>query len=179
MEKLQIVGFTIQEIIISGIYIYKAREMVQCSFNAHTNHCILVLVLVQVACILLDVPFIVLAYTEIFLMKAVLTSFAYAIKLKLEFLVLNQLVNIVKKGIAPRGIQQIDEEQVAEPSTRRPFATALESEKRRFSLTPFKQRSSMSPSLPSPVTKTPGSGQSEKSTGESGLPVTSQVDGPG
>ena len=39
MEKLQIVGFTVQETIISGIYIYKAWTMVKESYNDHTKQC--------------------------------------------------------------------------------------------------------------------------------------------
>ena len=164
MEKLQILGFTVQETIISGIYIYTARKMVKESYNAHTTYCIRLLILVQVICILLDVPFIILAYTEIFLLKATLTSFAYAIKLKLEFLVLNQLISIVKNGIAPRGTHHVDVEQVPEPPTRRPSAAVLISKKRRFSVTPFRRRSSMPPSLPSPATQITSAGLSEKIT---------------
>ena len=179
MEKLQIVGFTVQETIISGIYIYKAWTMVKESYNDHTKQCIRVLMLVQIACILLDIPFIVLAYTDIFLLKATLTSFGYAIKLKLEFLVLNQLVSIVKNGIAPRGIHQPDEEQNLEPPTRRPSVAVDLSEKRRFSLAPFWRGKSISTSLPSPVTKTSSAGIDEKSAETSDRTPSPLVDSMG
>src|SRR5271155_3900800 len=66
MEKVQIVGFTVQETIISAIYIYPARRMVKQSYNARSKKCIRLLILVQVAYILLDVPFVVLTYTVLF-----------------------------------------------------------------------------------------------------------------
>jgi hypothetical protein len=179
MEKVQIVGFTIQETIISGIYIYMARRMVQKAYNDHTKQCIRLLILVQVACILLDVPFIVLAYTEIFLLKATLTSFAYAIKLKLEFIVLNQLIGIVKHGIAPRASHHADVEQVPEPPTRQPSATVLVPSKRRFSLAPFRIRTSITPSLPSPAIKSTSPSLSEKIVRESGSSPTPHVDSTG
>jgi hypothetical protein len=183
MEKVQIVGFTIQETIISGIYIYMARRMVKKAYNDDTKQCIRLLILVQVTCILLDVPFIVLAYTEIFLLKATLTSFAYAIKLKLEFIVLNQLIGIVKHGIAPRGIHHADEEQVPQPPTRRPSAAVLVSSKRRFSLAPFRIRTSVAPSiapsLPSPAARSTSASLSERIVNESGSEPTPHVDSSG
>lgn len=137
MEKVQIVGFTVQETIISAIYIYTARRMVKQSYNAHSKKCIRLLILVQVACIPLDVPFVLLTYTDLFLLKATFASFTYAIKLKLEFVVLNQPIGIVKHGLAPRGIHHVDVEQVPEPPTRQPSAAVLISNKRRFSIMSF------------------------------------------
>jgi hypothetical protein len=179
MEKVQIVGFTVQETIISGIYIYTARRMVQQSYNAHSKKCIRLLILVQVTCILLNVPFVVLTYADLFLLKATLASFAYAIKLKLEFIVLNQLIGIVKHGLAPRGIHHVDVEQVPEPPATPPSAAVLISNKKRFSIMPFRHRSSVSPSLPNLSTKNPGAVLSEKIISESDSQPTAQFDSTG
>jgi hypothetical protein len=180
MEKVQIVGFTVQETIISGIYIYMARKMVKENCDDHTKRRIRLLILVQVTCILLDLPFIVLAYTEIFLLKATLTSFAYAIKLKLEFFVLNQLIGIVRHGIAPRGVHHADEEQApGPPSTRRPSAAVRASKKRRLSLAPLRLRSSLSNSLPSPATKSASADTGEKTVSESNSQPTAQISSTG
>jgi hypothetical protein len=160
IEKVQIVGFSLQETIISGIYINAARRIVKESYNAHTKHCIRLLILCQIICILLNIPFIVLAYVDIFLLMIILTSFAYAIKLKLEFIVLNQLISIVKHGLAPRGIDRPDEEQVPESLARRPCAAVLIS-KKPFSLTPFRRRSSMPTSLPRPAPNSAGADRRE------------------
>lgn len=180
MEKAQIVGFTVQETIISGIYIYIAQKMVKENYDDHTKRRIGLLILVQVTCILLGLPFIVLAYTEIFLFKATLTSFAYAIKLKLEFLVLNQLLGIVRHGIAPRGVHHADEEQApGSPSTRQPSAAVRASKKRRFSLAPLRLRSSLSNSLPSPATKSARADTGEKTVSESNSQPTAQISSTG
>lgn len=56
--------------------------MVKQSYNAHLKKCIRLLILIQVAYLLLDMPFVVLTYTDLFLLKATLASFAYAIELK-------------------------------------------------------------------------------------------------
>ena len=58
----------------------------------------------------------VLAYIDYFVLKASIQSLVYAIKLKLEFIVLNQLLDIVKHGIAPRGLHDADGPPVVEAS---------------------------------------------------------------
>jgi hypothetical protein len=177
--KVQIVGFSLQETIISGLYIKAARRVVKESYNAHTKHCIRQLTLVQIVCILLDIPFITLVYTDIILLKATLTSFVYAIKLKLEFIVLNQLVSIAKHGLVPRVIHHPDEERTPEFLARRPSAAVLTSNKKPFSLMPFRQRSSMSTSLPSPVTNSAGADPREKAMGQADPQPPEQVNSTG
>jgi hypothetical protein len=76
MEKMQIVGFTVQEIIISTIYIFHTHKLLGGSYNETTRKSIRLLIIVQVLCVALDIPFIVLAFADIFLIKATLTSFA-------------------------------------------------------------------------------------------------------
>lgn len=148
MEKMQIVGFTVQETIISVIYIISTHKLLGGSYNDKTRKSIRFLIIVQIFCTCLDIPFIVLAYVDIFLIKATLTSFAYAIKLKLEFLVLNNLLDIAKYGIASRGIQHspTDEEQGGKaPTTASIPADMNINEKRRFSMSPMWRRSSITP----------------------------------
>ena len=62
------------------------------------------LVVVQLFAIACHVPLIALAYADYFVIKATLQSLVYAIKLKLDFIVLSHLLEIVKHGIAPRGV---------------------------------------------------------------------------
>ena len=144
MEKLQIVGFTVQETIISTIYIKYTSTLTNDSYNAKTRNSIRLLILVQVICILVDLPFIYLAFADVFLIKATASSLAYAIKLKMEFVVLNQLLSIVKNGIAPRGIPHTDEEcgkrRPSSVETLHEANAVVVEEKRRFSLTPLWRR---------------------------------------
>jgi hypothetical protein len=116
-EKIQIVGFTVQEIIISGIYVRYIYGLVGHDFSEKTKRNMTLLVLVQVVCILIDFPFIYLTFADLFLIKATASSLCYAIKIKLEFIVLNQLMDIAKGGIVPRDIQNgpFDEEQDEKP----------------------------------------------------------------
>lgn len=112
IEKMQIVGFTVQETIISTIYVISTHKLVGGSYNKKTRRNIKLLILVQVLCVSLDLPFIVLSYVDMFVIKATLCSFEFAIKLKLEFIVLNNLRDIAKNGIVLRSFQhaRADEE---------------------------------------------------------------------
>ena len=111
MEKMQIVGFTVQETIISIIYVIHTHKLLGGSYNETTRKSIRLLITVQVLCVALDIPFLVLAFADLFIIKATLTSFAYAVKLKLEFLVLNNLLEISRNGMAPRDIQHSPEDE--------------------------------------------------------------------
>ena len=154
MEKMQIVGFAVQETIISTIYVYQTHKLLGGSYNATTRKSIRLLIIVQVLCVALDIPFIVLAFMDLFIIKVTLASFAYAIKLKMEFLVLNNLLEISRNGIAPQGIQHSpeDEEQAENANV---------SEKRRFSGALMWRRASIAPkhslaahqNLPEPAEK--------------------------
>jgi hypothetical protein len=114
--------------------------MVHGSYNPRTKRCIRVFIAVQIVCFLLDLPFIVLAYTETYFIKAALTSFAYAIKLKLEFIVLNQLLGNVKQDPGAGEIHNLDGENPATPPT--------SDSPRRISISPFWRKSSFTPQVP-------------------------------
>jgi hypothetical protein len=147
-EKIQIVGFTIQEIIISGIYVRYIYRLVGDNFSEKTKRNMKLLVLVQVVCILIDFPFIYLAFADLFLIKAMASSLCYAIKIKLEFIVLNQLMDIAKGDIVPRDIQNgpIDEEQGEKPMKSRSAPAILSAMGgRRFSRISIFRRPTVTP----------------------------------
>jgi hypothetical protein len=106
MERIQILGFSIQEIILSTIYIYGTLKMVQESFNKRARITMVYLILIQVIAILCDALVIGLDYAQYFTLKAVIHSFVYALKLQLEFVILNKFRDVVAKG-APQGLDAL------------------------------------------------------------------------
>ena len=108
MERVQIVGFSVQEIIISAIYIYATMQMLRGSFNRRMRTTMAWLILIQIIVILCDVVVIALDYAQYFTLKAVIHSFVYAFKLQLEFVILNEFRDgIAKGGLAPRGLDAL------------------------------------------------------------------------
>ena len=90
--------WVVQEIILSVIYIYATLQYLRTSFQRSTRRTITLLAAIQVIVILLDAIVIVLDYCEYFTLKAVLHSFVYAVKLQLEFVILNDVKAMARKG---------------------------------------------------------------------------------
>jgi len=104
MERVQVLGFSIQETILSAIYIYGTIQMFKESLTPKIRATLRYLVLIQVVVILCDVVVIVLDYAQYFTLKAVIHSFVYAFKLQLEFVILNELRHVSKGGLAKKSL---------------------------------------------------------------------------
>ncbi|KAF7549188.1 hypothetical protein G7046_g8428 [Stylonectria norvegica] len=98
MEKIQVSVFFIQETIISGFYIFetvKLMKMEQTMGNRKSsrqlmNH----LVVVNIIIILLDMTILGLEYANQYEYQTAYKSLVYSAKLKLEFAILNRLVEM-------------------------------------------------------------------------------------
>ncbi|KAI1769150.1 hypothetical protein GGR53DRAFT_228119 [Hypoxylon sp. FL1150] len=100
VERIQVMGFSIQETIISAIYVWGTLQILKGSVNAKAKNTLALLIIVQVIVVLADVLVIVLDYVEYFTLKAVIHSFVYAFKLQVEFVVLNEFKSMATGGIA-------------------------------------------------------------------------------
>ncbi|KAI1448203.1 hypothetical protein F5Y02DRAFT_300408 [Annulohypoxylon stygium] len=99
MERVQIMWFSVQETIISGIYVWGTMQLLKLSLNKKATMTMTFLIIVQVLVVLADVLVTVLDYLQYYTLKAVLHSFVYAFKLQVEFVVLNEFKHIAKGGI--------------------------------------------------------------------------------
>ncbi len=92
-------GFTIQELIISGLYLWETRRLLNLHKHfqeAKTREVMLHLVWVNVFIIFLDMALLSTEYANLFTIQTVFKAVIYSIKLRFEFVVLNQLMEIVK-----------------------------------------------------------------------------------
>lgn len=101
MERIQQTVFSLQETIISGLYIYNTARFLNGGYATRTRNVVRLLAGVQALVIGLDAGLTVFDYKNMLTLKCSLHPFVYALKLKLEFIVLNQLLAIVKKGLTP------------------------------------------------------------------------------
>jgi hypothetical protein len=101
MERLQVVGFTAQEIIISCLYTKAAWDYLQSPVmsNQRTRTAMRLLIVVQLLVLIIDLIVTVLDCAGYFAIKGLLHSFVYSIKLELEFVILNHLVAISRQGL--------------------------------------------------------------------------------
>lgn len=101
MERVQQTVFSLQETIISALYIYHTARFLNSGYATRTRNVVRLLAGVQALVIGLDAGLTVFDYKMMLTLKCSLHPFVYALKLKLEFIVLNQLLAIVKKGLTP------------------------------------------------------------------------------
>ena len=103
MERIQQTVFTLQEAVISCLYIFYTARFLNSGYAMHTRKVVRLLVLVQACVIAFDGGLTAFDYKNMFTLKCTLHPFVYALKLKLEFIVLNQLLALVKNGLAQPG----------------------------------------------------------------------------
>ena len=99
MERIQLVGFCIQEFIISTIYIVSTVRLLGAIYHSMTRKVMFQLILINCVCIGMDIVLIGLEFSNNYVGEASIKPMIYAIKLKLEFAVLNQLMGLTKAGL--------------------------------------------------------------------------------
>lgn len=98
MEKIQMTGFTVQEFIISGIYLWKTVQLLRMIQREGTRRVMWELLAINVIIILMDIALLVMEYKALRTMERAFKSVIYSVKLKLEFAVLGRLVDLVQSS---------------------------------------------------------------------------------
>jgi hypothetical protein len=117
MERTQITMFTVQEVIISLFYIHATWKIMHDRIVHHrdkTRKVLIMLFVVQTVVVMMDIVVITLDLSGWFTLKAIIHSWVYGIKLELEFVVLNQLVEIAQAGVP--GLSTITDSNLPESS---------------------------------------------------------------
>lgn len=94
MEKVEVSAFSVQEFIISGIYLYETRKILKTSrefAEQRSQRVMWRLIYINVAIILMDIAVLVLQYMDLYDVQVMFKDAVYSLKLKLEFVILNQL----------------------------------------------------------------------------------------
>lgn len=98
-EKIQLTGFCIQEFIISGLYIWEtihALKPVLMMKGPNERKVIRYLILINILIVLLDISLLITEYTNNFDIQTTYKTAVYSIKLKMEFNILNQLLDVLQ-----------------------------------------------------------------------------------
>ena len=89
---------SVQELVLSSIYVYQARRLLKDSFNPKSRSILYQLLVVNAVVILLDLSLLILQLVNLHELQVSLKPAIYSIKLKLEFTVLGQLICLVRGG---------------------------------------------------------------------------------
>lgn len=115
MEKIQMVGFFLQEVILSIIYIKETIRLLKLSETVHDDvrsfddrsgnghlknasmrKTMYQLLAINVLIIMMDLALLGVEFANLYLIETTLKGVVYSIKLKLEFAVLGKLVQLVR-----------------------------------------------------------------------------------
>ncbi|KAJ5778325.1 hypothetical protein N7520_001571 [Penicillium odoratum] len=99
MEKIQLTGFCVQEVIISSLYMWETNRMLKMNPDRGSRRTILQLLAVNVSCVLMDIALMAIEFMNFYIYQTTLKATLYSIKLKLEIAVLGKLVNIAHQHL--------------------------------------------------------------------------------
>ena len=102
-EKLQITLFFLQEVIISGVYVWATLKIFPLQSRIHGRKATRMrqhLILVNLLIIALDIVVLAIGYAGLFDVQTVTKAFLYSVKLKIEFTILNSLRDLAKSPTA-------------------------------------------------------------------------------
>ncbi|KAL6812972.1 hypothetical protein GGI42DRAFT_161365 [Trichoderma sp. SZMC 28013] len=101
-ERIEIIVFFLQEMMLSSLYIYETLKLLRMGCNLgnkqSSRRLLKNLILVNVLVIVLDITILVLEFANLYDFQISYKPFAYSVKLKLEFTVLNRLVELTSGG---------------------------------------------------------------------------------
>jgi hypothetical protein len=97
-EKVQVTVFFLQELIISGLYISETLKLmsIEASVRSGTRRIMAHLIWVNIVVVILDITILALEYAGLYDVQTAYKALVYAAKLKLEFSILNQLVELTQ-----------------------------------------------------------------------------------
>ncbi|KAH8692469.1 hypothetical protein GQ44DRAFT_666999 [Phaeosphaeriaceae sp. PMI808] len=94
-DKVQLAAFTVQETVISSIYIVETKRVLShmaVLTDKHRTRCVLRhLIYINIFIICLDISLMGVCYAGFFFLQGYLKAAIYAIKVRMEFTILNQL----------------------------------------------------------------------------------------
>ncbi|KAJ5104207.1 hypothetical protein N7532_004736 [Penicillium argentinense] len=96
MERIQLVGFCLQELIISGIYVWETVKLLKLRPEGRPNGILHQLLIINIIILGLDVAVVVINYVGYYAVQVMFKPVAYSIKLKLEYAILGKLVAIAR-----------------------------------------------------------------------------------
>lgn len=112
MEKIQLTGFTIQESLLSTLYVVETVKLLRlgADLTARPDARVIMYQLIGINCaiIAMDLLLLGLEYANIYAVQITLKGFIYSLKLKLEFAVLGRLVDLIQGSRNPISIVIVD-----------------------------------------------------------------------
>jgi hypothetical protein len=112
MEKIQLTGFTLQEGLLSTLYVIETVKLLRlgADVSARPDSRTIMYHLIGINCaiMIMDLVLLSLEYANFYAVQITLKGFVYSLKLKLEFAVLGRLVDLIQGSRHPISVTIAD-----------------------------------------------------------------------
>ena len=122
VERYNQIVYTIVELIISGIYILSLVRLLHLKSSVRQRRVMFDLIYVNIINVAFDIICVVLVYLNQLGLSHPIQTFSYALKLRLEFIVLNQLMSVAARGLNRETFGEKRYHHASQPDT---FSTEL------------------------------------------------------
>ncbi|KAJ5465660.1 hypothetical protein N7530_009447 [Penicillium desertorum] len=116
-ERIELVGFCIQELIISGIYVWETVKLLRLRPQGRRHGILQQLLIINIFILILSLIVVVTEYVGYYAVEVLFKSVAYSIKLKLEYAILGELVAIARGSYRFEDVQSSSREINSFPSS--------------------------------------------------------------
>jgi len=122
MEDIQLLAFTLQECIISGLYIWGTISLLKFTSEKRKRHLMLQLFAINIILIAMDSAVLGVQYSHHRIIQVGLKSMVYSFKLKLELAVLGRLVSFVTEPCGNQSLERVPSILNSEPGSQSKLA---------------------------------------------------------
>ncbi|KAL2858579.1 hypothetical protein BJY01DRAFT_230746 [Aspergillus pseudoustus] len=126
VERIQLVVFCLQELLLSGIYIYETGRLLQLRPQRAHQIIMVQLIAINIIILFLDVAVVVLQFSGLYAMQVMFKPLAYSVKVRLEYAILGRLVQIATNCDCIRPTPSWPAIESTDSSCRRGEATVAE-----------------------------------------------------
>ena len=98
IEKVQMTGFTVQEFILSGLYVWRTLDIIKTSdWTRKGKRIMRELLTINILIIFMDIALLVVEFQDRHVIEQAIKEVVYSVKLKLEFAILSKLVSLTQR----------------------------------------------------------------------------------
>ena len=126
IDRCTQLGYTFIESIVSGIYIASLTKLLNLKSSVRQRRVMMDLIYINVIAVSLDVLTVVLVFLNQLGISHPVQTFSYILKLKLEFIVLNQLMAVAARGLRKENFAERRYHHGPLPSGKDPSGTTSE-----------------------------------------------------
>ncbi|KKK17248.1 hypothetical protein ARAM_001825 [Aspergillus rambellii] len=120
MEHIQLIGFCLQESLISGLYIWETFKLLRLRPSRPNRRILSQLLAINIVVLVFDVAVVAIEYAGKYGLQVVFKPVAYSIKLRLEYAILGRLVLIATSACSESDPMESSVQTVLNPALSRP-----------------------------------------------------------